>query len=121
MANPTPNNPNSPKKPVPPVAKGVAPGKVNGPPVAKPAPKPAAPAKPAAAAKPVTTAKPAAKTATKAPEPRQRTWTGADGGHRKFGQVVVDPGYIEEADLWSLLEEARNAALPAGRIVLDRA
>ena len=101
MATPTPNNPNPPKKPGPPVAKGVAPGKTNGP-AAKPA------------------GKAPTKAATKSAEPRHRTWTGADGGNRKFGQVLVDLGYIEEADLWSLLEEARNSDLPLARVVLDR-
>lgn len=102
MANPTPNNPNQPKKPGPPAAKGAAPGKANG-----------SPAKPAA--------KTGGKAATKSAEPaRHRAWSGADGGNRKFGQVLVDLGYIEEADLWSLLEEARNSDTPLARIVLDR-
>ncbi|MFO0809192.1 MAG: ATPase, T2SS/T4P/T4SS family [Gemmataceae bacterium] len=115
MATPTPNNPNPPKKPTPPVAKGVAP------PAGKPAAKPAAaPGKPTA--KPGTPAKAAAKPAAKpAPEAhRTKAWTGADAGNRKFGQVLVDLGYIEEADLWTLLEEARNNDQPLGRVVLDK-
>jgi type IV pilus assembly protein PilB len=113
MANPTPNNPNPPKKPGPPMPKSVAPGKVNGTPATK-----APPAKPAAV-------KPAAKAGAKpgakgAADSRHRAWSGVDGGNRKFGQVLVDLGYIEEADLWTLLEEARNSDVPLTRIVLDR-
>jgi type IV pilus assembly protein PilB len=123
MATPTPNNPNPPKKPAappgkptPPVAKGVAPGKVNGDgakPPAKPGPKPAAPA----GKKPP--AKPAAKSGAGEPK-HAKSWVGADGGNRKFGQVLVDLGYIDQEQLWDLLEEARNADQSLGRIVLDR-
>jgi type IV pilus assembly protein PilB len=95
MATPTPNNP---KKPAPPAAKSAAPTKANG-----------APAKPAKG-----------KPAKAAPEPKHRAWAGADSGNRKFGQVLVDLGYLEEADLWTLLEEARNSDVPLGRLVLER-
>src|SRR5437016_4168314 len=118
MANPTPNNPIPPKKPVPPpakpgpapVAKGVAPGKTgNGQP---PAAKPPAAAKPAA--KPATTKKATEK------EGRAKAWTGADAGNRKFGQVLVDLGYIDQDQLWDLLEEARNNDVSLSKVVLDR-
>src|SRR5437588_3731044 len=118
MANPTPNNPTPPKKPAAPppakpgtapVAKGVAPGKTgNGQP---------APANPPAAAKPA--AKPAAKKATEK-EGRAKAWAGADGGNRKFGQVLVDLGYIDQEQLWDLLEEARSHDQSLSRVVLDR-
>jgi len=123
MATPTPNNPIPPKKPTPPakpgtapVAKGVAPGKVNGegakPPIKPGPPKPAA-GKPAA--------KPPAKSSKPAPtEHKAKAWVGADGGNRKFGQVLVDLGYIDQEQLWDLLEEARNADQSLSRIVLDR-
>jgi type IV pilus assembly protein PilB len=88
------------------VAKAAAPTKVNGTPATKAAVKPAA--------------KPGKSAGKGAAEPRHKTWTGADGGNRKFGQVLVDLGYIEEADLWGLLEEARNSDVPLARIVLDR-
>src|SRR5438132_12270432 len=114
MANPTPNNPTPPKKPAAPppakpgtapVAKGVAPGKTgNGQP---------APANPPAAAKP------AAKKATEK-EGRAKAWTGADAGNRKFGQVLVDLGYIDQDQLWDLLEEARNNDVSLSKVVLDR-
>jgi type IV pilus assembly protein PilB len=138
MATPTPNNPNNPnppKKPVvppakpgpPPVAKGVAPGKTNngdgaappvkpgdGKPVAgKPVPAKPGPAKPAP--------RPAAKPAKPAPaEPKAKAWVGADGGNRKFGQVLVDLGYIDQEQLWDLLEQARGADQSLSRVVLDR-
>jgi type IV pilus assembly protein PilB len=145
MATPTPNNPNPPKKPVvppakpgpTPVAKGVAPGKTNngdgaappvkpgdgkpvagkpgdGKPVAgKPVPAKPAPAKPAP--------RPAAKPAKPAPaEPKAKAWVGADGGNRKFGQVLVDLGYIDQEQLWDLLEQARGADQSLSRVVLDR-
>src|SRR5581483_5211850 len=104
MANPTPNNPTPPKKPTPPVAKGVAPGnKVNG--AGGPAPAKSGDGKPAA--------KPAG-------EARPKAWAGADGGNRKFGQVLVDLGYIDQEQLWDLLEEARNHDQSLARVVLDR-
>jgi type IV pilus assembly protein PilB len=120
MANPTPNNPIPPKKPAapapppakpatPPVAKGVAPGKTgNGQP---------APAKPAPAAKPA--AKPAGKKGGSEKD-RAKAWTGADAGNRKFGQVLVDLGYIDQDQLWDLLEEARNNDVSLSKVVLDR-
>jgi type IV pilus assembly protein PilB len=128
MATPTPNNPNPPKKPaVPtakpgpaPVAKGVAPGKpTNGDGVkpsvsaaGKPVPAKPGPAKPAP--------KPAAKPAAGGGEQRSKAWVGADGGNRKFGQVLVDLGYIDQEQLWDLLEEARSHDQSLSRVVLDR-
>src|SRR5438874_496998 len=117
MANPTPNNPTPQKKPAAapakpgpaPVAKGVAPGKTgNGPPPS---------AKPPAAGKPL--AKPAATKASEK-EGRAKAWTGADAGNRKFGQVLVDLGYIDQDQLWDLLEEARNNDVSLSKVVLDR-
>src|SRR5438045_4062583 len=142
MATPTPNNPNPPKKPAatPPAKPGAPPAKTaaNGPvngaggPPARPAPaaKPAAGPPPAGkpvAGKPAARppakpgAKPAAKPGAKPPaEPKTKAWVGADGGNRKFGQVLVDLGYLDQEQLWDLLEEARNADVPLARIVLDR-
>ena len=114
MANPTPNNPNPPKKPGPPMPKGAAPGKVNGTPTTKPPP-----AKPAAS-KPAPSAKAGAKPGAKGAEPRHRAWSGVDGGNRKFGQVLVDLGYIDQEQLWDLLEQARTADQSLARVVLDR-
>src|SRR5581483_7966638 len=49
-----------------------------------------------------------------------KAWVGADGGNRKFGQVLVDLGYIDQEQLWDLLEEARNHDQSLARVVLDR-
>jgi type IV pilus assembly protein PilB len=124
MATPTPDNPNPPKKPTPPakpgpapVAKGVTPGP------GKPSNGP--PAKPAAGKPPSGKpgAKPAGKPAAK-PAPAEakhtKAWVGADGGNRKFGQVLVDLGYIDQEQLWDLLEEARSHDQSLARVVLDR-
>ncbi len=136
MATPTPNNPNPPKKPIvppakpapPPIAKGVTPGKTNNGDGVKPPAKPGdgkpvagkpVPAKPGPA-KPVP--KPASKPAKPAPgEHKSKAWVGADGGNRKFGQVLVDLGYIDQEQLWDLLEQARSADQSLSRVVLDRA
>jgi type IV pilus assembly protein PilB len=130
MTPPTPNNPNPPKKPVAPpgkpgpapIAKGVSPGKTNNGDAVKPPAKPTdgkpVPAKPGPA-KPIP--KPAAKPGKPAPaEHKAKAWVGADGGNRKFGQVLVDLGYIDQEQLWDLLEEARNADQSLARVVLDR-
>jgi type IV pilus assembly protein PilB len=135
MATPTPNNPNPPKKPIvppakpgpAPIAKGVTPGKINNGDGAKPPVKPAdgkpvagkpVPAKPTPA-KPAP--RPAAKPAKPAPaEHKAKAWVGADGGNRKFGQVLVDLGYIDQEQLWDLLEQARTADQSLARVVLDR-
>jgi type IV pilus assembly protein PilB len=100
---PTPPSPGKPdpKKPVP-TAKGVAPGKV--PPGAKPP-----------AGKPV-----AKKSVEKPNAARPKGWAGADAGARKFGQVLVDLGYLDEAQLDELLFEARQTDAPLEQLVLDR-
>jgi type IV pilus assembly protein PilB len=131
--NPNPNNPTPPKKPTPPakptpapVAKGVSPGKpTNGdgaakPPIkagdGKPVPAKPAPAKPI----PKPAAKPPAKPQAAGEQHKAKAWVGADGGNRKFGQVLVDLGYIDQEQLWDLLEEARNSDQSLGRVVLER-
>jgi type IV pilus assembly protein PilB len=118
MAAPTPNNPNPPKKPGVPVAKGVAPGKADGPPKDGP-PKPAAKS---ANGQTAPAGKPAAKPAAKAPAKvvnRPKTW-GNEGGSRKLGQVLVDLGYLDEAQLDELFFEARSSDTPLERLVVDR-
>ena len=135
MATPTPNNPNPPKKPIvppakpgpAPIAKGVTPGKTNNGEPAKPPAKPGdgkpvagkpVPAKPGPPKPPP---RPAAKPAKPAPaEHKTKAWVGADGGNRKFGQVLVDLGYIDQEQLWDLLEQARSADQSLARVVLDR-
>ena len=53
-------------------------------------------------------------------EHKAKAWVGADGGNRKFGQVLVDLGYIDQEQLWDLLEQARSTDQSLSRVVLDR-
>lgn len=102
---PTPNEPTPPKKPAPP---------------AKPAAKPGA--KPAAQA-----GKPAAKPAAKAPGkkpvappvPAKQAAASRTGG-RRIGQVLVDLGFMDEDQLWDVLEEAKSTGTPTGQVAVAR-
>src|SRR6267142_1692475 len=111
MSTPNSKDPN-PKKPTPPATPPAAKKPVDG---AKPAaPKP--PAKPnAVGGKPQPGAKPAAK-GDKKPIKRERekSWTAESGG-RKIGQVMVDLGFIDESQLWDILEEARTNGVRVGQ------
>jgi type IV pilus assembly protein PilB len=129
----------TPKDSIPPAKKPGTPApKV---PVGKPAgdpPKPVAGAKPPAAkpaaATPATPAKPAAKASggkaadgkkpagAKKPTPtaapvraNQTTRTG-----RRFGQVLIDLGFLDEDQLWDILEEAKNTVQLTGQVALAR-
>jgi type IV pilus assembly protein PilB len=124
--------PQDPKKPTPP-AQNVTP-RPAGKPAAQPG-KPAqnvtpqkpagAPAKPAAAgAKPAQPAakaaaggdKPAAKpAAAKKPAAKKET-----GGRRKIGQVLIDLGFIDEDQLWEILEEAKSTGQLSGQVAVSR-
>ncbi len=132
MANePTP----APKKPAPPASP--VPGKPAPPPrqgVTKPPPAPAkqpapAPARPAArpAAKPAAEAagKPAAgkpAPAGKAPakKPAKEAKGGRGSGSRKIGQVMVDLGFIDDDQLWEVLEEAKSTGALLGQTAVSR-
>lgn len=142
----TPNDPNIPKKPTPPgpvpprpAAAAPKPGATPAKPAA-PAPKPgAAPAKPAAQGGPVqkqpappakpgaTPAKPAAQApANKPAKPAAPSKKPAaprsprDTGKRRLGQVLVDLGFIDEDQLWEVLDEGKNTAQPVGQVALNR-
>jgi type IV pilus assembly protein PilB len=110
-----PTPPVPPKKPVPPANKAAPPsppsvkrpdgkgaaGKTDGQPAAKPtgepAKKPAAPGKPAPAHA-----------------------RGDRGGPRKIGQVLIDLGYLNEDQLWEVLEEAKGSGQTTGQVALAR-
>jgi type IV pilus assembly protein PilB len=101
-------NPKDPKKPGQPPAKksdGVTkPGAQGAKPGVKPLVKPQAgkpPAKP-----------PAKPTARETPD--------FEGGKRKLGQIMVDLGFIDESQLWDILEEARTNAMRVGQVALGR-
>jgi type IV pilus assembly protein PilB len=130
-----PNEPVPPKKPTPP-QKIVPPAKP-GAKAADGANKPAPPAKPGEAPKPAAAkdgakpaikkpappskapGKPGAGPAKKAPSPKA-----ADekkrGGAKKLGQVLVDLGFIDDDQLWELLEQAKSKGELTGQAALSR-
>jgi type IV pilus assembly protein PilB len=124
----TPKDPTPPpKKPTPPVAKGVTP------PPSKPAAAGAKPegniksaaagAKPAdgakAASKPTDGGKPPAASAKKPPA-RVKGSSESRSTSRKLGQVLVDLGYVDEEQLWEVLEEAKNTGQLTGQVAVTR-
>ncbi|HXG09616.1 MAG TPA: ATPase, T2SS/T4P/T4SS family [Gemmataceae bacterium] len=132
MASPKDSVP--PKKPAVPPAKGTAPGQ----PTARPAAtspgarptarpgdgKPVAGAKPAAKPGDGKTAKPgdgkpAAKPAETKTTPK-KVAVRSVGGRRKIGQVLVDLGFIDENQLWEILEEAKNTGQLTGQVAVAR-
>jgi type IV pilus assembly protein PilB len=130
MANePTP----APKKPAPPA--NPVPGKPGPPPrqgVTKPPVAPAKPAAPAPAKQPAAApAKPAAKApaepagkpaAGKAPakKPAKEAKGARGSGSRKIGQVLVDLGFIDDDQLWEVLEEAKSTGALLGQTAVSR-
>lgn len=42
------------------------------------------------------------------------------GGRRKLGQILVDLGFIDEDQLWDLLNEARTVQQPIGQVAIAR-
>jgi type IV pilus assembly protein PilB len=138
---PNPNDPVPPKKPVPakpaPPAKPGAPApRANGPAPAKPVPvsKPAPGAKPPAGKVPVSKPAPAGKAPpaptgkkeggkpapAKRPASAKKEAGGTRGGSRKLGQVLVDLGFIDEDQLWEVLEEAKNTGQLTGQAAVAR-
>src|SRR4051812_44068032 len=107
--------PNDPKKPAQPISKpGVTPQKPAAVPpkaVAKPG---AAPQKPAAKADGAGGKPPVKKPTAKA------KGDGESGGRRKIGQVLIDLGFIDEDQLWEILDEARNTGQRTGEVALGR-
>jgi type IV pilus assembly protein PilB len=95
----------APGKPAP-VSKGVSPG-----------PKPAGD-KAAESKKPAETKKSAGK---KPPPPTPvRAKESARGAGRRFGQVLIDLGFIDEEQLWDVLEEAKTTNQQTGQVALTR-
>src|SRR5262245_21056610 len=45
---------------------------------------------------------------------------GAGRGGRKLGQVMVDLGFIDDDQLWELLDEAKNTGQLTGQVALAR-
>src|SRR5690348_15814457 len=43
------------------------------------------------------------------------------GGHgRKLGQVLIDLGFIDDDQLWEILDEGKNTSNPVGQVALSR-
>src|SRR5258708_2555834 len=141
-----PNDSVPPKKPAPPAPKAPPPGKPAPPSSqgsnpeaqpaggAKPGVKPAEGAKPAGAkpqvAKPgpvrpapgKAAQKPGGGPPKKAPVKTSTRTADGDGrgGGRKFGQVLVDLGFVDEDQLWEILDEAKNSGQPVGQVCVAR-
>jgi type IV pilus assembly protein PilB len=118
MPTPPPKDPNQPsKKPTPPGAKGVPPAK----PGAGGKPPQSSGAKPGKGAdgksgdgkKPAQGKKPAPKPAPVRHDQASRTG-------RRFGQVLIDLGFIDEDQLWDILEEAKSSGQPTGQVAVAR-
>src|SRR5580704_5680460 len=116
MSTPNPKDPKKPTAGASPAVKKPDAAKPAGQPTVKAAPKPA-PAKADAAAKPAASAKPTAEKA--APKKKEKTWS-TEGGSRKIGQIMVDLGFIDEGQLWDILEEARTNGVRVGQVALGR-
>src|SRR4051812_28812883 len=125
----TPNDPVPQKKPAAPGPQGQpAAGKQPAPRPGAPKPvagKPAAPAKPGngkpAPAKPqAPSTKPAAAPAARKPAAPVKASGSRGGGSRKLGQVLVDLGFLDEDQLWEVLEEGKNTAQPVGQVAVSR-
>jgi type IV pilus assembly protein PilB len=115
----TPNESVPPKKPSP---QSVQQGKSA--PGGKPSAKPQAAAGKSApgAAKPAAEKGGNGKPAAKAPAaPKRRESKGAAAsGKRRIGQVLVDLGFLDEDQLWEVLEEGKNTAQPVGQVAMTR-
>jgi len=119
MPTPSPKDPTPPaKKPTPPGGKGASPAK------------PAAGAKPpAAGGKPAPQGGgdgkkgenkkggAAKKSAPKAAPVRHNQ---ASRSGRRFGQVLIDLGFLDEDQLWDILEEGKSTGQPVGQVALAR-
>jgi type IV pilus assembly protein PilB len=102
---------------------GQAPAKPAAPPPAG-TPRSGPPAKPAApgAKKPDEPApkKPAEPAAKKPPVKREKSSATPEGGRRKLGQVLIDLGFLDEDQLFDVLDEARNTGQLTGQVALSR-
>ena len=128
------NDSGQPKKPTtpPPAKPGATPPKP--PQAAKPAPAPT----PAAKTEPSKITKtPPAKPPEKAPPaktPEKAITKGAplkkpekakkekksEGGRRKIGQILVDLGFIDDGQLWEIMDEAKNKGLLTGQCAVQK-
>jgi len=82
-------------------------------------PNPAGGTKPAVAPQPTKPA-PAAPLSGKPQPARRKAAPDNSGGRRKLGQVLVDLGFLDDDQLWDLLEEARNSGNQVGQVAITR-
>ena len=88
-----------------------------------PAVKPTGQPNPAGGTKPAAPhpAKPAAALLSGKPQPASRKGAADNsGGRRKLGQVLVDLGFLDDDQLWDLLEDARNSGNQVGQVAITR-
>jgi type IV pilus assembly protein PilB len=104
----TGKDPIPPKKPTPPAGKAPVPGKPDG--VAK-KPDGAAAKKPDAAKK--------AEPAKKAPAKVVKAGSNRGGG-RKIGQVLIDLGFLDDDQLWEVMEESKSNGQQVGQTAVAR-
>src|SRR5262249_16586001 len=55
-----------------------------------------------------------------APKPAPVRHDQASRTGRRFGQVLIDLGFIDEDQLWDILEEAKSSGQPTGQVALAR-
>src|SRR5262245_10972622 len=55
----------------------------------------------------------------KKPLKKEKSWA-ADTGSRKIGQIMVDLGFLDEGQLWDILEEARTNSMRVGQVAVTR-
>src|SRR5262245_60672000 len=113
----TPNDPTPKRTPAGKAPAGKAPD--------KPADKARKPAEKADGAKPAKAPEKAAdKPTEKGKKPPKKASAGkgisAGRGGRKIGQVMVDLGFIDDDQLWELLDEAKNTGQLTGQVAIAR-
>jgi type IV pilus assembly protein PilB len=112
---PTPNDPKKPAQPAKPAAGQPAKPAPAKPQAAQPA-KPGEPGKPAQPAKPAPAKPQAAQPAKPAPKPAPKKKPAV----RTVGIILVDLGFIDDGQLESIEEEARQTDTPVERVALSR-
>jgi type IV pilus assembly protein PilB len=63
--------------------------------------------------------KPAVPASKHKPAPVRAGASNRTGG-RRLGQVLIDLGYVDESQLWEILDEAKNVGLPLGQVAVNK-
>src|SRR5262249_42632130 len=64
--------------------------------------------------------KPAAPQAAKKPAAARPKDKSSSGGRRKIGQGLLDPGYLDDDQLWAVPEEAKTPGQLTGQVAITR-